>query len=589
MKKWVLKNKNANFTKMAEYFNITENLARVLVNRDINTPRKARNFLTPTLNTLHDFKLVEDIEKATDILNKAIECKKNILIYGDYDVDGVTSTTILYKSLKILTQNISYYIPHREHEGYGLNIDTLQKIHANIDLIITTDNGIASLDEVNFLKEKNIEVIIIDHHEPILDENGEMLLPCADAIIDPKRLDCKYPFKLMCAGGLAYRFIKYFFEKFSYNLVNENELIVFAMIATICDIVDLYEDNRVIVKRGLEIINKSKMINKGLYNLFLKNNIDRKIINHYDIGFIIGPCINAVGRLDIATTAVELFVSVDNVIIDKLSSELVELNIERKRITKESFDRVLDKVKLNEVYKDDVIVIYDELTHESVAGIVAGRIKDYFYKPTIVLTKSHNDAKGSARSISTCDIYKLLSQSRELFLRFGGHSMAAGLSLEKSNIEKLREELNKNSKLKEEDFIEVIEIENTLEISEITIDQYEMLEALKPYGKGNREPLFTTNNAIVSSIRIIDSKNTIIFTFKDNYSFKSIKGIFFGDVNYFFDILKNDYDDYQLNNIYKGNLNNINLVLDIVYSIQLNEYNNNISIQTLIKDMKISK
>ncbi len=573
---------------MSKQLNISKNLSKILVNRDINTPKKVRNFLNPTLNTLGDFTLTKDIEKALNLLKKAIDTNKRILIYGDYDVDGVSSTTILYKGFGLLTKNINYYIPHREHEGYGLNTKTLEKIYGDIDLIITTDNGISSIEEVVFLKEKNIEVIIIDHHEPILNNDSEMILPNADAIIDPKRMDCEYQFKLMCAGGLAYRFTKSFFDKYSYNLKNEDELLVFSMIATICDIVDLYEDNRVIVKNGLEILNNNKNINKGLYNLLLKNNIHTKCINDYHIGFIVGPCINAVGRLDIATIAVDLFISNDDEEVEVLSSKLVELNDERKKITKESFERVLEKVKVEKIYEDDIIVVYDELTHESVAGIVAGRIKDYFYKPTIVLTKSQDIAKGSARSIPTCDIYVLLSKCREFFLRFGGHSMAAGLSLEKSKIEIFREELNKISTLSTDDFIEEIKIENVLTLNEITISQYETLELLKPYGKGNREPLFGTKNIQVSSIRVIKDKNTIIFTFKDSSSYKNIKGIYFGSIDYFIDILKNDYSDYELENILNGNLNNINLVLDIIYSIQLNEYNNNISVQIIIKDMRIS-
>ncbi len=589
MKKWVIKNKQADFTKMASSLDINANLAKILVNRDINTPRKAKTFLEANVDMFYNFDSVKNINTAMKLLKEKVDKKEKILIYGDYDVDGVSSTTILYKGLKLITDNVNYYIPHREHEGYGLNIDTLKKlVNQNIDLIITTDNGITSVEEIEFLREHDISVIVLDHHEPILDETDKMVLPKANAIIDPKMLDCEYPFKLMCAGGLAYRFITHFFEKFSYSLINKEELLVFSMIATICDIVDLYEDNRIIVKNGLNILNNNKSINKGLYKLLEKNNIQTKLINDYDIGFIVGPCINAVGRLDRASIAVDLFVCDDDIIVDNLASNLVELNIERKRITKESFERVLQKVIDNKIYDDDIIIVYDELTHESIAGIVAGRIKDYFYKPTVVLTKSGDVAKGSARSIQPCDIYKLLSKSRDLFIRFGGHSMAAGLSLSISNIESLRKDINSNSTLTEKDFIEVIKIENSINLEEITINQYEMLEKLKPYGKGNREPLFGTKKVNVSSIRVIADKNTTIFTFKNTGNYKSVKGIYFGNIDYFTQILKSTYKEEEIKKILMGNLYNINLFLDIIYSIQLNEYNNNISVQTIIKDMRIS-
>lgn len=589
MKKWILKNKSADFKKMSELLDIDENLAKVLVNRDINTPKKARVYLNPTYDNFENFNLIKDLDIAKKLLKESIENNKKIMIYGDYDVDGVSSTTILYKSLKQLTNNISYYIPHREHEGYGLNLETTKKIiNFNVDLLITCDNGITSIDEINLLKENNVQSIIIDHHEPII-EDEKMVLPKANAIIDPKRLDCEYPFKLMCAGGLTYRFIVNFFDFYNKELNNHEELIIFSSIATICDIVDLYEDNRIIVKNGLDLLNNFKNINKGLYALLEKNSIHNKNISDYDVGFIIGPCINAVGRLDKATLAVDLFTTDDDELIEILSTELYELNTERKKITKESFDRVLEKVQNDETYlEDDILVVYDEETHESVAGIVAGRLKDYFYKPTIVLTNSSKVAKGSARSIPNCDIYKLLSKSRELFLKFGGHSMAAGLSLDFENIEKLRLELNKNSELEPDDFIEIIKIENQLSVDDITLEKYYSLEKLKPFGKGNREPLFGSKNVFVSSIRVIEEKNTIIFTFEDKNSYKKLKGIYFSNVDYFKKIILEKYEDNNLKNILKGNLNNINLVLDIIYSIQINEYNNNISVQALIKDMRIS-
>ncbi len=590
MKKWTKKNKKADFDKMSNVLGINKNIAKILVNRDINTKRKASLFLEPSLDKFGDFSNIKDIDVAIVELKKSVFNNEKILIYGDYDVDGVSSTTILYKALKELTHNVEYYIPHREDEGYGLNIDTLKVlIKKDIDLIITCDNGITSIDEVAFLKENNIKVIIIDHHEPIIDENGDMLLPNANAVIDPRRLDCEYNFKLMCAGGLSYRFIKYFFNEIQTNLLCEDELLVFAMIATICDIVDLYEDNRIIVKNGLDILNRNKSINQGLYKLLEKNNILNNIINDYEVGFVIGPCINAVGRLEKATTAVDLFTNDNEHTTDELSELLVSLNAQRKLLTKESYDRVLEKILGEQLNKYDIIVVYDENTHESIAGIVAGRIKDYFYKPTIVLTKSIDVAKGSARSIPSCDIYKLLSKSRDLFIKFGGHSMAAGMSLDKSKIDILREELNKNAELTADDFIEVIKIEEQLFIEDMTLDFVNSLEKLKPYGKGNREPLFGTKNVTISSIKVFESKNTMILFLSDDSTFNKVKCVSFGFIEKFKEILSEVYNDEQISNILNANLKEIKLNVDIVYSLQINEYNNNISVQTILKDMRISK
>ncbi len=581
MAKWEIKNKKGDYKKMAQVLSIDENVSKILINRDINTRRKVRNYLNSELENLNDFSKMKDVDKAVKILDNNIDKEKKITIYGDYDVDGVCSTTILYKGLKLLTQNISYYIPDRETEGYGLNKKAIKKIkEEGSNLIITCDNGIVSFEEVELAKELGMDVIIIDHHD-----TGEEI-PKADSVINAKQEQCEFKFKEMCAGGVSYRFIKYYLGKRNVELINHDELLVFSMIATFCDVVDLKEDNRIIATKGLEILNRNRNINLGLSKLMLKKKIYDKKIEEDSIGFIIGPIINAVGRLEVASIAVDLFVSESPSKCDEMSKLLVDLNEERKKMTKVAYESILEKVKVNRLYEKDIIVVYGDV-HESIAGIVAGRIKDYFYRPTLVLTRGSDGLKGSARSIPPCNIFKVMNSNKELFSKFGGHSMAAGFSISEENYKVLSSRLNETSELKEEDFIETIFFENEIKIENITFELAEKLHRLYPYGKGNREPLFISKQMMVNEIRIIEDKNTIIFTFNIGNTFRKIKGITFGKVELFYNLLDRKYDEIEVSKIKKGILRNIDLKINTVYSIAINEYNGNKSVQILIKDIKI--
>ncbi|MDE6357472.1 MAG: DHH family phosphoesterase, partial [Eubacteriales bacterium] len=363
-------------------------------------------------------------------------------VYGDYDVDGVTSTVILYKGLKKIGADVIHYIPDREEEGYGLNKEAIDEIrNIGVSLILTCDNGIASIDEIKYIKEMKMDIIVLDHHEPryIELENGEKedIIPIADAIVNPKQKSCTYPFKALCAGGISYKFIKGFYE---YIEVDENfdEYLTFASIATICDIVDLLDENRIIAKKGLEILNNNKKINKGLYEIIKLNNLEEKQIDEGDYGFKIGPCINASGRLESALKAVELFTEEDDKKIKILAEELIQLNNERKELTSKAVEEILISVENSDYKNDKVLVIYNPELHESIAGIVAGRIKEKYYKPTFVITKSKDGAKGSGRSIPTYNMFEEMLKCQEFFTKFGGHKMAAGLSLKEENIDNFR-------------------------------------------------------------------------------------------------------------------------------------------------------
>ncbi len=592
MSKWVVYDNQANdLSRMAEVLGISESVAQVLINRNINTKNKANSFLKPIYKNIETFSQAKDIDLACEILYRNILENKRICVYGDYDVDGVSSTTIMLKGLKGIFENIdlSYFIPDREKDGYGLTMKTANVLlDLKYDLVITCDNGIASLEEVELLKKNGVEVIIIDHHEPPVTD-GKEITPRADAVVDPKQSDCGYDFREMCTGGLTFTFMKYFANKYGFELKNEKELNVFSMIATICDIVPLVDDNRIIVKEGLDILNSSTdVLNLGLSKLLEKKAIADRKITTYIVGFVIGPCINASGRLELASQAVELFTSSDETKVNELAEKLVELNEERKELTTKAVENIIAKIETSDIKEDKVFVILDEDIHESVAGIVAGRVKDKYYHPTIVLTNGHDCAKGSARSIVGYNIFEAMSEVKHNFRRFGGHSMAAGLSLDFDKIENFRKEINENCNLKELDFVETIFIEKELKLREITFETAEQLKILEPFGTANKQPLFLSKSLKVTELNVSLEKNYVRFTFADDDTFLKIKGIGFGFTEKFVQKINEKYGEYIGNKMLGGVLRGVDLFLDIVYNIEVNEYRGNLSVQVNVKDFNLT-
>lgn len=588
MKRWVLKRNKVDLKKMGDALNISDITACVMANRGIGTYNDAINFINCDLDALSDISLMKDVKKSFDIISEKIKSGKKIAIYGDYDVDGVMSTVILYSGIKECGGNVIYYTPDRQKEGYGLNIDAINKLYENgVDTIFTCDNGIAAFDEIKLAKELGMTVVVLDHHEPAFDENRKDILPCADAIIDPKQKDCEYKFKKMCAGGLAYRFIMYLFEHMNIETKKADEYITFAGIATICDIVDLLSENRIIAKNALNIINNTK--NKGLKALIHICDLVDKKINEYHIGFIIGPCINATGRLENAKLSVELFIEEDIEKAYDLAKKLVYLNSERKDLTIKAAEEAIEYIENTSLKNDNVLVVYNEEIHESVAGIVAGRIKERFYKPVIVITNTEDEniAKGSGRSIESYNIFEELLKCKELFTKFGGHPMAAGLSLKKENIDLLRNMLNENSTLTEEDLTPVIKIEKQLDIDDINMNIAEELNILAPFGKENTAPLFGSKKVLVEKIYLIGKeKNIIKFMFKTGAFGERINGISFDCFDDFVKQTKHLYGDEICDRILNGN--RADIYLDIIYSIGINEYNGKKSVQINVKDLRYS-
>jgi len=585
--RWILKRKKADIEAMSKALNISQIFAQILINRDINTKRKFREFTSFSFDEFEDIINMKNVAEGFEIVKEAISNDEKIVVYGDYDADGVMGTSILVKGLSALGASIGYYIPARVEEGYGLNIEALYKIEeSGCDLLILCDNGISAYNEIEKAKELGFKVIIIDHHEPtVSDSDNTEIIPNADAVIDPKQSDCPYNFKHMCAAGLCYRFIKGFYKYLETNFSLENELVAMASIATFCDIVDLTGDNRVIAYKGLEVLNSENIPNEGLKALIDCRKYTGKYIDEFTIGFVIGPCINASGRLERASLSVDLMLSSDLEKCKEYAEILSELNEERKLMTKFSCDIILDEIKENENL-DKVIVVFNEDLHESIAGIVAGRIKENLHRPAIMITKSEEGAKGSGRSIEAYNMFEELSKCKDLFTRFGGHIMAAGFSLPVEHIDELRRRLNENCNLREDDFVENIRVDALINLDTVTFKLYEEIRQIRPFGKSNKEPVLGSLNVEVTGLKLIYDKNTIIFTFKSERGYLT-KGIAFGKNDHFKEVIKAGFDPYDSDKILSGNLTNVKLNLDILYYITINEYNGDVILQLNLKDFRI--
>ena len=488
MEKWFIRNKKYDFRILSREAGISEVVAKLLVNRDIYRKKEVDIFLNPELSNISNPELMKDMKEASDIICEKIREHKKIRIVGDFDVDGVMSVYILYKGLKKLGALVDYVIPNRIMDGYGINNDIIDAAKFDgVDTILTCDNGIAAIKEVNYAKEIGLTVIVTDHHDIPYGEDGVLLRSNADCIINPKQPECKYPQKTLCGAGIAYTLIKYLFSRTN-DRAGADEFIQYAAIATICDVVDLVGENRIIVKKGLETLNKTGNI--GLKALFDMCGIKDKEIGVYHVGFIIGPTINASGRLDSALYALKLLLCEDVVLAYEIAKNLRDLNEDRKNLTSSGVEMVINQIEKKNMNDNKVLVVYEPEVHESIAGIIAGRIKDRYNKPTIVLTKGNEGVKGSARSIEDYNMFEELSKCKNLLNKFGGHPMAAGLSLDEDKIEALRKRLNEFTSLTDEDLIPKVYIDMELPIEYISYKLIEEIKILEPFGKGNSKPLF---------------------------------------------------------------------------------------------------
>lgn len=591
MKRWVLRRTKIDTLTMANELGVREAIACVLANREIGERQEARNFIYGTTKNLRDPYLMKDMDLAIELILGAIRESKKIAVYGDYDVDGVMSTTILYRALFRCGADVVYYLPHRQKEGYGLNVAAVEALaKEGVGLLFTCDNGIAALEECKRAKELGMIIVILDHHEPgFLEDDGKKkdILPIADAIIDPKQRACAYPFSMFCAGGIAYKFAVALLQIFEIeDDVLTREFLCFAAIATVCDIVDLLDENRIMVRLGLSEIEKTT--NVGLRALLKATGIADQPITEYHLGFVIGPCINATGRLESGQRAVELFCETDEAKAIETAKVLTTLNEERKTLTLEASKRAIACVEEENLHIQRVLVLFDEDTHESIAGIVAGRIKEKYYRPVILITSGEDGVKGSGRSIEGYDLFGELFACKELFTRFGGHTMAAGLSMPKENIPILRKQLNDACLLTKEEMTPVLRLEKQMSFSEIDLGLAQEIKMLAPFGKENPSPLFGSKNISIDKIDLIGkNRNILRMTVSEGESGKYFSAISFDGYEEMLNLLKELYPEEECVKIMNGG--KISQKFDIVYGIEINTYNSRSSVQLMIKDFRFSK
>lgn len=562
---WMLQMKKADFNKISARFHVDPVTARIIRNRGIEGDEAIDRYLNGTLDELYDPLLLKDMESAVSILSKAVDNHKKIRIVGDYDIDGVCSTYILLKAFERLDGNVDFEIPDRIKDGYGINESIIEQAHADgIDVVLTCDNGISAFHQVELAKKYGMTVVITDHHEVPIDGEKEKIPP-ADAVIDPKQADCHYPFPEICGAVVAYKLVQVLYERRNIPKEEWLDLLEFAAIATVGDVMKLQDENRILVKFGLRKMARTS--NLGLRKLAEKNNLELGSITAYHIGFVIGPCLNAGGRLKTAKKALALLRAGSEDEAELLAQELKELNDTRKDMTEQGTEAA--KLQVESWYANDkVLVVFLPDCHESLAGIIAGRLREYYQKPAIVLTRSLEAVKGSGRSIDAYHMFKKLNEVSDLLLKFGGHPLAAGLSLEEKNIDEFRRRLNDNSGLTEEDFKAKIWIDVPMPIGYVTENLVRELSCLEPFGQGNEKPMFAEKSLRIRSSRVLGRNRNVVKMTLEEADGYAIEALYFGDGTAF------EEERAGHNKI------------DIVYYPDVNEYNGRKTLQAVIRRYK---
>nr|WP_072537429.1 single-stranded-DNA-specific exonuclease RecJ [Anaerococcus mediterraneensis] len=576
MANWFIYNKKENYKNILKDKNITKLQALILANRDIVEPNKVDMFINPSLDKLHDPFLLNDMDKAVDLIINTMKSGGEIRIFGDYDQDGIASVMTLMDGLLFYYDNISYDIPHRMEEGYGISSKMSEKaIDDCVSLVITCDNGITGFDQIDNLRSNGINVIVTDHHQiqkESKDDWVKQVLPNANAVINPKRLDSTYPFDDLCGAGVSFKLMQGLYQRLDGDFYYLYSLLEYVAMGTVCDIVSLTDENRIFVIEGLKRLNDTEKI--GIKALLDESSWDRQV-DEYTLGFILGPLMNSTGRLSSAKIAIDLLTEEDIDDIYHKARQLVELNNERKTLTENAYNKAIDIIEKNSYDKDDILVVYDPDFNESICGIVAGRIKEKYYKPTIVITNSIDNsfAKGSGRSIEAYNIYEEVNKFSDQLISFGGHPMACGLSLEIEKIDELRTFLNENSKLNKTDKTKSINIDGQIAIKNLSLEFAESVEKLKPFGKGNEKPVFANKDVEIASVSMIGKdKKTMKISFKQNgYYYNAIKFQAEDDYNY----LKEKYGD-----------NLLGKKIDILYYPDINEFRGQRSLQLKLIDIR---
>ncbi len=592
MAKWMIASKKADFGQIAEKYHITPVLARILRNRDLISEQEIERFLYGTRKDLHNPRMMKDMETAAGIVGRKIRQQKKIRIIGDYDVDGICSSYILYKGIKALGGEADVVIPHRMKDGYGLNDHLIEHAFQDgVDTVLTCDNGIAAAPQIKRAKEMGMTVVVSDHHEvPYEEREGQRsyLLPPADAVVDPKQPGCAYPFKQICGAVVAGKLVQVLWEErngcedfFEQELYEE--ICIFEALATVCDVMELCDENRILVKEGLRLMGRTS--NLGMKALLMVNGIEEKALSPYHAGFIIGPCMNASGRLDTAKRALELFCCEDWKEAVTIAGDLKSLNDSRKLMTEQGVSDAIRQVEEEHLEGDRVLVLYLPDCHESLAGIIAGRIREKYGKPAFVLTKGEEGIKGSGRSIENYSMYEEMSACKELFTKYGGHKMAAGLSLaDEVSVRKFRKMLNDNCKLTKEDFEQVVHIDVAMPLRYADKNFIEELSVLEPFGIGNPRPVFARKDISLLSGRKLGKKRNV-----GKYKISEEAGscyemIYFGDLEKFDRFLLERYGQDMFGRLYEGGLAEGAITISMAYYPELNYFAGRESVQIVMQD-----
>ena len=584
MEKWFVAAKKADFDKWAEEFHISPVLARILRNRDLEEEEQVRKFLYGTLEDCYSPWLLKDMDKAVNALIGAVDAQTAIRVIGDYDVDGICSSYILTKGLKCLGARVDTAIPHRIHDGYGLNDSLIEEAKADgIGMIVTCDNGIAAAPQIALATELGIQVIVTDHHEvPYTEEEGvrREILPLALAVVDPKQEQCSYPYKNICGGVVAYKLMLALQEKTGNKVLEDamDELLEFAAFATVCDVMELKDENRILVKEGLKRLKNTR--NLGLQALMEVNGIDTARLSAYHLGFVLGPCLNATGRLDTAKRALELLLAKTKVEAMSAARELKELNDSRKNLTLQGVEEAESFIKEQGMEQDKVMVVYLPDVHESLAGIIAGRIREKYNHPVFVLTRSEEGVKGSGRSIEAYHMYEAMTKVKHFFTKYGGHKLAAGLSMREEDVEPLRKALNESCTLAEEDFIPKVHIDVPMPLSYADEGLAGQLELLEPFGVGNPKPLFAQKELVfLSGVKMGANKSFARFRVRTPEG-QTLQLVYFGDLKRFGKFLCEKYGADSEEALYAGRGD---FRVSVVYQLGLNVYRGKTELQYLMQ------
>lgn len=563
----MLQTKRADFSAIAAHFGISPVTARIIRNRNVTEIEDIRRYLRGTVRDLYNPHLMKDMDKAAELIRRKIKEGRRIRIVGDYDIDGVCSTYLLCRGLTRCGAMVDYQIPERIKDGYGINKSIIRKAAADgIDTIVTCDNGISATTQIGLAKELGLTVVVTDHHEVPTNEQDEEILPPADAVVNPKQRTCHYPFEGICGGVVAYKLVQVLYELFGIPQREWEEMLEFAAIATVGDVMKLQDENRILVKWGLKRLPQTRSM--GLRKLVEACNLDIREVTAYHIGFVVGPCLNASGRLQTAKLALELLLCEDEARAEEMAMQLKLLNEERKDMTSQGVELALCQVE-EELADDAVLVIYLPDCHESLAGIIAGRVREACNKPTFVLTKGEEAVKGSGRSIEAYHMFNALCGVKDLLLKFGGHPMAAGFSLKEENVEAFRRSLNEQAQLKPEDFIPKIWIDVAMPLEYISEALVEELKVLEPFGQGNEKPQFAQKNLRIRSSRVLGkNRNAVRMTLVTEQG-KPMEAMLFTEGDRFMEEL----GDRRM--------------IDVIYYPDVNEYNGNRTLQIVIREYKI--